>query len=969
MSDDYALLHTDVVNSTEMAAKIGDAAMTELWRSLLRGSRDLLRRWRGHEIDNSDGLMLRFDTAADALAFAVDYHRLLASGLSQPLKARAGLHVGPLELSDNAPDDVALGARPVEVLGLTKVVAARLMALALGGQTLLSVEARNALGDTPWHVIRHGHWRMKGLEAPMEVFEAGGPEAPFEPPLDGAKAHRVVRLGDRWSPLVEAWHNLVAERDQFVGRGADLQSLLRRFRDGARLVTLHGAGGIGKTRLALRYAWVWRGDHPGGVRFCDLSTALTADGVMHAMSQGLELALGTDPISQIGRVLAGRGKCLVIIDNAEQVAAPVREALGRWLDAAPDVQFIVTSRKTLGMPGEVVLALDTLPLSEALTLFHDRASAASKAYASAASDGAVLATLVAKLDGLPLAIELAAARVRTMTAEQMLSRLDQRFKLLASSGSRPGRHATLKATLDWSWELLDEVECDALLQLAVFEGNFTLAAAEAVLDLAAHAADIWVPDVIQSLVEQSLVRIASVARFSLLRSVQDYLLGRTDARSARLIERRHWTYVAGMGDVDLSAAPQLDIENKVAACRRAAGAGDGTAAVRCLMMTWAGLRLTGPLRLVYTMAETIRGLASLDSAERLVVEWLSASASFASGAVADAERACERGLALVDASPTLSTAAMRMLSIAGEVAAAQGLAGLASSCFDRATALAEVVDIDADSHCHLLNAQGTWAAECSRQEEARTLYDRALAVAERANDQRWQGGILCNLGLLTYSQGRLDEAIAFYKCALALSAASGDKRWEGNMRCNLGLACHGIGLSTEAITQLLAARDIARAIGYPALESAAECNLGLVSIAASGEIGARTLQHLRQAVAIAASVDDSRTAAQAGAYLACALCRIGDLTGAKRMLDQVRHDNSVQADSLAQGIGWCAQAELEFAGGSQANAAAFLTKARELLTREGWGLSSELGGWLATTEARLQFPRTGTVGSYGSQNT
>ena len=156
-----AVLLTDVVDSTKLGEALGDAKLAELWAAHDRLARDLLPVWRGREIDKTDGFLLLFEEADDAVRYALAYHRALAT-LDVPLKARAGLHVGPLILRKNTSRDIELGAKPIEVDGLAKPVAARVMSLARGGQTLLTAEARAALTETGLRVQSHGHWRLKG---------------------------------------------------------------------------------------------------------------------------------------------------------------------------------------------------------------------------------------------------------------------------------------------------------------------------------------------------------------------------------------------------------------------------------------------------------------------------------------------------------------------------------------------------------------------------------------------------------------------------------------------------------------------------------------------------------------------------------------------------------------------------------------------------------------------------------------
>ena len=328
---------------------------------------------------------LLFDQAANAVRFALAYHEQLA-GLA--LSARVGIHAGPVTLRENAPHDIAQGAKQIEVEGLAKPLAARIMALARGGQTLMSAAARVALGDAAnesAEIARHGHYRLKGIEEPVEIFELGVRDSSqFSPPTDVDKAYRVIRAGDFWRPVREVRHNLPAERDVFVGRIAELRALSARLDTGARLVTVLGPGGTGKTRFVLRFGRTWLGDWPGGVYFCDLSEARTRDGILFAVSSALGAPFGKDdPVVQLGHAIAGRGRSLVILDNFEQVVQDAPATLGLWLDRAPEAAFVVTSRERLQLPGEEIFPIEPLPLEmDAIELFATRARAQKPDFAS-----------------------------------------------------------------------------------------------------------------------------------------------------------------------------------------------------------------------------------------------------------------------------------------------------------------------------------------------------------------------------------------------------------------------------------------------------------------------------------------------------------------------------------------------------------------------------------------------------------
>lgn len=862
MVTDPTLLFTDVVDSTAVNARLGDAAMSTLWALHDRGSRDLLHTWRGREVDRSDGFVALFDTAQDAAGFAAAYHRLLAT-LPEPLLARAGLHTGPLDVRHNAPADVALGAKPVEAFGIGKAVGARLMALARGGQTLVSACAAAQLQAAGWRTACYGHWRMKGLPEPLEVHEVGDDSAPWLPPPDAEKSQRVVWHRGQWMGGDQVPHNLPAERDRFVGRGADLRALAalldpqHEHRDSAaRLVTLLGTGGMGKTRLALRHAWAWRGNYPGGVWFCDLAQARSIDAVLQAVAVALDVPLGADPVAQLGRAIASRGRCLLILDNFEQVTRHAGDTLGRWLDVAPQACFIATSREVLGLRGEHTLALDALAPAEAAELFHERALAALASYQRNAVGDRAVAQLVHLLDGLPLAIELAAPRVRVMAPAQLLARMGDRFRLLAVQGGqqagRNDRQATLQNALQWSWELMSEAERHTLAQLAVFEGGFDLPAAEAVVALDGLPDAPWLVDLLQGLGDKSLLRRLPGTRFGLLRAVQAFALTHLAPEPLAAARARHARYYAALDEHSASAAGGVELDNLVQACRHAVACADAAAATACLCLVWLVLRLSGPLRAAADLAQEVRAGLVLPPLAAAAVGWVEGGALVGSGRAAEGHAALAAALAAHPA-PGEDLIGGRLYAAMGERASAAGDGALAASHLHTALQIGQRLQ-DTGLQCNALNELGALAMRDAEHAAAQAHFTRALRIASDAGDLRWQGGLLGNLAALNYLMGRLAEAREAYEQALQQARDTGDRRWEANHRSNLGLVYLGLKETALAESAVRDALALLRDIGHVRVVPPALCNLGHVLAAAGKVHEARST--LLEAMALAREAHD-----------------------------------------------------------------------------------------------------------------
>ncbi len=969
MSDIRALLLTDIVDAIRLCGALGDAAAAALGDAHDRVARDLLQAWRGREIDRSDGMLMLFDTAGEAAGYALAYHQALAA-LEMPLQARAGLHVGAVGLRANAPQDIERGAKPVEVEGIAKPIAARVMSLALAGQTLMTAEAREALGRTPLRVQSHGHWRIKGVAEPIELFEVGDRTSPFTPPTDSPKVYRVVPRGDLWLPLRQVEHSLPAERDAFVGRHEPLADLAARFEAGARLVSLLGIGGTGKTRIATRFAWQWLGDFAGGVWFCDLSPARGLDGIVHAVAQGLEIPLGIgDPVVQLGNAIAGRGACLVILDNFEQVARHAEDTLGRWLDRAGEARFLVTTREVLGLAGEEALALAPLAPSDAGALFVQRAAAASGGLELGADDEAAIPQLVKLLDGLPLAIELAAARARVMSPRALLARMDQRFRLLAAVGGRQDRQATLRATFDWSWELLSEPEKSALAQLSVFEGGFTLEAAEAVLDLAACADGAWIVDVLQSLVDKSFVRPTTDGRFGLLGTVQEYAAehlrtpGRYPASGPDALmaaHERHGAYFARLKEDPGKAGHGADVDNLVVACRRATTRGDASIAVATLQTAWAALKLQGPFRAGVELARATAAMPGLGAPARAAAALVAAGALDATGQVDDAQSQFSSALAHARTAcdPWLEARALTGL---GGLHANEARIDEALLLLGAALSVARGIP-DPALECDALNGLGSAYADLGRLDEARSNYAAALVIARRVGDRRWEGGLLGNLGGLLFDQGRLAEAAEHFQAGLVVARELGNRMWEGNALCNLGALHQTQGRFDEALVESEAALDIARALGHARLECIARGNLGLV------HCGLRRWGQAHAAfdsgLSLARELQDRRSEGLLLGYLGRLHANQSRFESARDCLRRGEELLHEARDRFSLGLLLCNRVEVERLAGAAQAADSALAQATDIAVELGAGPESELGVALAragTTSVPTRRPERGAL--------
>ena len=670
-------------------------------------------------------------------------------------------------------------------------------------------------------------------------------------------------------------HQVGAERTSLVGRDRDVAEVERLLGQAERLVSLIGPAGVGKSRLALHVA-ARRAAEGGQVSRVDLRAARAADDMAALVGAAAETPLraqvGLSAVEQVGMALARRGRLLVVLDDVDHLVPLAEETVGRWLELAPALRILCTSRQALGIAGELRHEVAPLAPDDALALFAARVRAVTPGFELGDATREVAREIVRRLDHVPLAIELAAARTVVLAPQEILGRLDRRLDLLrVGAGHRIGsRHSTLRDALDWSWSLLGEAERGALAALAVFEGGFSLAAVVAVLAVSEAEA----MDLVTALRERSLVTGSppgGEARFDLLQSVKELASEKLDERGERAeIERRHAAWfvdagerwaaaVRGPGAAEALRHLRQEAANLVAAARTSL-TGEPARSVRLALALGEALALSGPpaqlLDLLDRAVDTAGQLAAAADTAPLLPRALllrgnaRAVCGRASEAADDLGEAARRARAIGERA--IEGEALRLLGVAdrdaGNFAAARERLERAASVFEEiaeATSLGRAVG----NLATLYRQEGRAAA-------ARAQYERALEMHRRAGDRGAVGVVLAGLGHLEAAAGRAEEARALYHQALPHLVAMADRRTQGVVLDRLGLDALESGDPARAGELLDQARAHLAAIGDVRLESVAMAHRA-VALAALGR-DREAAEALEAARWIIERLDDAR---------------------------------------------------------------------------------------------------------------
>src|SRR5215203_4099896 len=797
-----AFLFTDIEGSTRMWEQDSEAMSEALARhDELLG--DTIERCGGYVFKIvGDAFCCTFPNAPDALGAALVAQRALLGQESEktgPLRVRMALHMGAAEERDG------------DYFGPPLNRVARLLSAAHGGQVLLSLPTQELVRDqlAAQTTLRDlGEHRLKDLFRPERVFQLSAPGLPSEfPPLRTLDAYR---------------NNLPLQPTPLVGRekeASEVCDLLRA--EETRLLTLTGPGGIGKTRLALQAAADLLDEFPDGAFFVPLATLTEAELLPPAVAEMVGVKeTGEQPLDEGIKDYLSERRLLLVLDNLEQVlgAAP---AVTELLAVAPGLKVLATSRAPLALYGEHEYAVPPLSLPDvrqlpdiaalsqyaAVSLFIERAQAAKAEFEVTSESAPAVAEICVRLDGLPLAIELAAARIKMLPPKAMLQRLSSRLKLL-TGGARdlPERQRTLRATIEWSFALLDEGEQLLFGRLAVFSGGRTLEAIETICD-AEGDLPVEAFEGVSSLVDKSLLRQEEgpngEPRFVMLETVHEFARDKLEeSAEAEQIKRAHAQYFLTLAE---EAPPELRSPDQLEWLERLEAEHDNMRAA----LSWAlgrkevevSLRLGGALGWFWS----VRGYHS------------------------EGRRWLEEALAM----DGRGSPEVRAMALAGAAVLAEEQGDLdraQEACQEGLELLAHEGREASEAKLNLLECLG-WVA-CLREEygQAQQLYEESLALSREMSDSWWIASSLSSLASVSGFQGDSERAIALYEKSMDLFREQGAKQSLAFCLNNLAMVvCSQGDLGRDAqLTEEAVA--LQRELGTRGGASIGLCNLGWIAL-------------------------------------------------------------------------------------------------------------------------------------------
>ena len=897
-----------------------------------------------------DAFQAAFPTPGEAVTAALHAQRDLASedwracGLPEPLRIRMAVHVGEVDPSPDGDYRSPLLNR----LG-------RLLGVGHGGQILLSQETVTRLRDAlpPEASLRDlGERRLKDLHGAERIWQLLHPGLPTDfPPL---------------ATLDRRPHNLPVQTTPLLGRESAVQAirqLLERRDDGARLVTLLGPGGIGKTRLALQVAAETIDVFNHGAFWVELATVTDAALVPAAIAQVLGVTEdgGHSPVEGLHEYLRSR-ETLLVLDNLEQLvaAAPL---VANLLAAAPGLRILTTSRERLGIRGEQIVPVEPLAMPPratiarldtsaaeqytAVQLFRERARAVKPGFTLTDETARAVAEICWRLDGLPLAIELAAARIRLFSPVALLARLEPRLPLL-TGGARdlPERQQTLRNAIAWSYDLLSPQEQSLFRRLAIFAGGFTLDAAESVTEGergkegkgerkdagdagVAPTSELQTPptvsssfppfppsviDAIASLVDKSLVRQSDDGsdepRFGMFETIREFgleqLAATGEADTAGAAHAAVFLALAERAEPELTGPAQRawvarlerEHDNVRAAMTWLLGHGDAERALRLGGALW---------RFWSERAHLSEGRA-----------WL------------------ERALAAGQDAPAPARA--RALYAAAVLAEDQGDYDQAVTRHVAALALWQTLG-DRHGVARALTGLGNIAHDRGDYTRASERHEAALALAQELDDRRLVSVSLASLGTVAYYRGDLDDAVRYYEQSLAHFRALGDTHGTSRLLDNLGVVVARQGNRTRAIALGEESLALARELGNPTAIASGLINLGAAMQAAGNDDDARA--RYEEALALLRETGDRRHTAVALINLA-SIARGRDLARAAALFGESLALSALIGDRVSSAECWVNLASIAAARGCPERAARLLGAAAAVHEIAGAALEDDL---------------------------